>query len=725
MVILKGKNCGFCFGVKRAVARAEKLKGDGNFILGEIIHNERVNERLRKSGIVTIDDVSDERLKRGDTLLIRTHGEPEATFIKAAEKGINVIDCTCPFVQEIHNIVKKKYAEGYKIVIIGNPSHPEIKGVNGWCEGTAEIVSDSAELSRVSGDKLCIVAQTTFSEKKFDDIIKNFTYSDAKTVDIFKTICYTTTERQREAEIIARSCDAALVIGGANSNNTDKLFGIMKERCKNVFRLTEPSDFDYDKIKNFNKVGIVFGASTPEEQFQEVIHNMENVTEEIITTETVKSEDLKEENAAVEAVPAVAENEAKEVITEKKVKSEMETAFDNIKPSKDFRPGQVVTAKISSANENGLTISLKNVKSDFELPKEELLNDYNVDEYKNKIGEEIRVMVTGKNPLRFSEKAMQRVLQEEAEIKEISEGKTFEAEITATNKGGLVGKYGSYEVFVPASQIRLGFVRELDKYIGKKLRLKAEHVESRGSRRQIVASQRVILQAEKEEREAIRAAKEKEFFDNLQEGDVVLGTPVRFASFGAFIEVNGFDCLAHISDLSWLGCKDCSEVLEIGKNYEFKILKIDAETKRVSVGYKQLQPKPWDTVLDRYKVGDVIKGKVVRIVSFGAFVEVEKGIDGLVHVSQISNQWLENPVTALQVGQEVDAKILDIIPEREKMTLSIKALLPEIEKPAKEEKAGKKRGEKIEADDEPELREWKDSDNGGVSIAEMLSVDNK
>ena len=267
-------------------------------------------------------------------------------------------------------------------------------------------------------------------------------------------------------------------------------------------------------------------------------------------------------------------------------------------------------------------------------------------------------------------------------------------------------------------------MKELDKYVGKTLRLKAEKVESRGARKQIVGSQRVILLAEKEERDAIRAAKEQEFFDNIQDGDIVLGTPVRFASFGAFVEVNGFDCLAHISDLSWTGCDQCSDVLEIGKTYEFKILKIDKENKRVSVGYKQLQPKPWDTVLERYHIGDVIKGKVVRIVSFGAFVQVEKGIDGLVHVSQISNEWLENPVTALQVGQEVDAKILDINVEKEKMTLSIKALLPEVEKPEKaeaEDGKGKKRGsKKVENDGENELREWKDTGDSGASIAELL-----
>ena len=270
----------------------------------------------------------------------------------------------------------------------------------------------------------------------------------------------------------------------------------------------------------------------------------------------------------------------------------------------------------------------------------------------------------------------------------------------------------------------MGFVKDLEKYVGKTLRLKAEKVESRGARRQIVGSQKVILEAEKAERDAIKAQKEAEFFGSIQEGDVVLGTPVRFSAFGAFVDVNGFDCLAHISDLSWTGCKDCAEILELGKNYEFKILKIDQENKRVSIGYKQLQPKPWDLVPDKYNVGDVIKGKVVRLVNFGAFVEVEKGVDGLVHISQISNQWLENPVASLEVGQEVDAKIIDINIEKEKMTLSIKALLPEIEKPAEEEKEtkGKKRKEKeVVEEAEEELREWKDNDDAGVSIAEMLA----
>lgn len=712
MEILIGKSGGFCFGVKRAVDGAFNLNNEKVFVLGEIIHNEQIVGRLKDKGIVTIFSIDDDRLSKGDTLIIRTHGESKIVFDKAEKKGLNVVDFTCPFVKAIQNKVCKYHNMGYKIIIIGRKEHPEIIGINGWCDNSAIITENLKDLPDLSSEKVCVVVQTTFSENKFDELIKNFNCIDVKSLDIFKTICYTTSDRQKEAETISKKCQAILVLGGSKSSNTNNLYSICKKNCDNVFRVSDPYQFDYDKVKNYKKVGIVLGASTPIEQFQEVISNMEKVTEEIITTEVVASEETNAEQTV-------------EVVNEEKtVKSEMEAAFNNIKPSKDFKVGQIITAKISSVKEEGLTLSIRNAKKDdFELPKSEILGEY--DQAKYKIDDDIRVMVIGKNPIKFSEKAMEKVLKEEAEIEEIKNGKIFEAKITEVNKGGLIGKFGSYQVFVPSSQIRIGFVKELDKYIGKTLRLKAEKVESKYSRRQIVGSQRVILEEEKKARDAIKAEKEAEFFDNIQVGDVVLGKPVRFASFGAFIEVNGFDCLAHISDLSWTECKNCADVLEIGKEYEFKILKIDAENKRVSVGYKQLQPKPWDSVPEKYAIGDVVKGKVVRIVNFGAFVEIEKGIDALVHVSQISNKWLENPVSELQVGQEIEAKIIDINLEKEKMNLSIKALLPE-EPVSEDEKGqkgkGKKREEKDSEAQEVELREWNDSEDGSVSIAEMLNM---
>ena len=406
--------------------------------------------------------------------------------------------------------------------------------------------------------------------------------------------------------------------------------------------------------------------------------------------------------------------------------------------SQKFRPHQIITATISQAQDDGLALYIPNTKKEVLLEATEMLcEEYKKEDYVGKVGDDIEVMVLSLNPLKLSEKAMVELKKEEAEIEEIKNGKVFEVKVTGSNKGGLTGvveECKSYQVFVPSSQIRIGFVKELDKYIGKTLRCKAEKVEGKGSRRQIVASQRVILEAEKAERDALRAEREEAFFNSIEVGDIVKGTTQRFADFGVFVNVNGFDCLAHISDLSWTGCKKCSDVLELNKMYEFKILKIDKENKKVSIGYKQLQPKPWELVADKYHAGDVVKGKVVRIVSFGAFVEVEKDVDGLVHVSQISNEWLENPTAALKVGDEVEAKILEIDTEKEKMTLSIKALLPETEtrkvNPNKQRRTDdgdspKSRKPRAPREDDDSLREWKDDSNGGASIAEILANLNK
>lgn len=595
--------------------------------------------------------------------------------------------------------------------------------------------------------------------EKFDEILKNIRKDCPKIVEIFKTICYTTIKRQEEAESISAECDAVIVLGGKKSNNTDKLYDICAKNCKNVFRVSSPVELDYKEIKKFEKVGIVVGASTPSAQSREVISNMENAEVKTSLGEEAVAEEVAEEIKETAAEATAAEETAETVNAEPAATiSEEEKATETVEPnaepvaedtmaaaiammdnkSQKFRPHQIITATISQAQDDGLALYIPNTKKEVLLEATEMLcEEYKKEDYVGKVGDDIEVMVLSLNPLKLSEKAMVELKKEEAEIEEIKNGKVFEVKVTGSNKGGLTGvveECKSYQVFVPSSQIRIGFVKELDKYIGKTLRCKAEKVEGKGSRRQIVASQRVILEAEKAERDALRAEREEAFFNSIEVGDIVKGTTQRFADFGVFVNVNGFDCLAHISDLSWTGCKKCSDVLELNKMYEFKILKIDKENKKVSIGYKQLQPKPWELVADKYHAGDVVKGKVVRIVSFGAFVEVEKDVDGLVHVSQISNEWLENPTAALKVGDEVEAKILEIDTEKEKMTLSIKALLPETEtrkvNPNKQRRTDdgdspKSRKPRAPREDDDSLREWKDDSNGGASIAEILANLNK
>lgn len=718
MEIILAKSIGFCSGVRRAVDTAMSMGGKGVFVLGELIHNETVTAKLKEKGSVIVNSIDE---ITGGKVIIRSHGEGKKVFRELKDRGVEIIDCTCPFVARTQRIVEEHYKQGYQIVIAGEKNHPEVKGLDGWCENTAFVTDGEDDLSRFSGKKVCVVAQTTFSAAKFDLFLQKIKKSTLKTVEVFNTICYTTRERQEEANRLSEICDCMIVIGSASSSNTRKLFDVCRKKCKSVFLIESADLVDIKNFKSFYKLGIVSGASTPREQTMEVFFSMEekNTGAEVIvneaTTETVTA-------------PEVAAEEPKTM-------SEMEEAVAKMddKATK-FRKGQKITATISSATDEGLAVYISNTKKEILLPKEEInCENYDKAEYSKKVGEEIEVKIVGLNPVQLSEKAIARDLEDEKLVAEIADGNSiFNVVIDGFNKGGLIGHYAGFEVFVPSSQIRIGFVRELDKYVGKTLRVKAEKVEN-GKRKQIVASQRVILEAEKAQRDAERAEKEEEFFGAVSVGDIIKGTVVRFAAFGAFVDVNGIDCLAHISDLSWTGCNAPSDVLEIGKEYEFKVLKCDKETKKVSLGYKQLQPRPWDLVPGKYMVGDIVKGKVVRIVPFGAFVELEKGIDGLVHVSQISHEWLENPTSALKVGEEVEAKIIAIDHEKEKITLSIKAMTPAPENAAKaprkdheaegedgEKAARKPRRQRNDADD-GELKEWKEDSNSGVSIAELLA----
>lgn len=659
---------------------------ENTYIYGEIIHNKEVVDTITKRGIITVDSLSE--VPDGATLIIRSHGAAKKVFDECADRGIKVVDCTCEFVRRTQRIADEQHRAGNTVIIIGERTHPEVIGINGWCEEQAYIfASEDDDFSVLPEKKCCVVAQTTFSKEKFEKIIKIIKDRRGKTVEVFETICYTTIGRQNEAGELAKQCDAMLVIGGLNSSNTNKLYDICAKYCSNVFRMRNSDDLDYHKIKRFKKVGIVTGASTPNAQTQEVLLKMEGM--------------------------------------ETEAKATMEEVVANMDNQPKFKKGQLITATISSADDSGIAVLLPLAKKEVILDKDEVdCENYNKDDFAAKVGEEIELMVVSVNPVKLSQKMIKKVKEEEAMLADIEAGKEFDIPCTGYNKGGLTGELGSYTVFVPAREIRSGYVKELEKYVGKKLRLKMLEIKTE-RRKEIIASQRVIIEEEKAAREAAKAAKEAEFFANIHVDDIVEGKVERVTSFGAFVSVNGFDCLAHISDLSWTGVKAVTDVLEIGKKYQFKVLKIDTEAKKVSIGYKQLQPQPWDLAADKYAEGDVIHGKVVRIVPFGAFIEVEKGIDGLVHVSQISHEFLENPTTALTIGEEIDAKILKLDCAEKKMTLSIKALEPKPENLERRPRAARGESEgraKKFSKDRPadEYTEWNEGGIGGASIAEML-----
>ncbi len=700
MKVTVAKSSGFCSGVQRAVETAMAVPPDNTYILGEIIHNPVVTAKVESRGIVTVRSVSE--VPSGATLILRSHGVGRGVYEECEARKIRVIDCTCKFVSRIQHIVEQLSETDKTIVITGSATHPEVIGLNGWCGGRAVVLDgpDSPAIASLADKDVAVVSQTTFSEEKFEKIIKNIEKVCKKTVEIFKTICYTTKERQREAAKLSAECDAMIVLGGENSSNTRKLYDICREHCKNVFRFSCADEFDSSKIKNFKNVGIVSGASTPLAQTQEVLFKMDNNTE-------VK-----------------ATNEMEEVVAQ----------MDN--GQSKLKRGQLVTAIISSATDEGVAVLLPFFKKEILLEKDEIdCEEYKQEDWAAKVGEEIEVMVVNaSNPVKLSQKIIAQLKEEESKIAAIEAGEEFDVVCTGFNKGGLTSSMGTYSVFVPAKEIRMSYVKDLDKFVGKKLRLKALEIKKSDRKKEIIASQRVILEEERAAKEAAKAEKEAEFFANVHVGDVVEGKVERVTNFGAFVSVNGFDCLAHISDLSWSGVKNVTDVLEIGKKYEFKVLKVDEANKKVSIGYKQLQPQPWDLVAEKYAEGDVVHGKVVRIVPFGAFVEIENGVDGLVHVSQISHEWLENPTSALTIGEEIDAKILVLDPANKKMTLSIKALLPEPEvtkvhqRRDDDNKSDKPRNRKPrqprENREDGEFREWTEGGVGGASIAEMLQNKN-
>ena len=544
-------------------------------------------------------------------------------------------------------------------------------------------------------------------------------------------------------------CDAVVVVGGTKSGNTERLCEIVEAEQKSVLRVERASDLDYQVVKKFCRVGVIAGASTPDWQTREVLFKMVENNAEVLKTEDTAETAAPVETAPVETVEtpveevkaeeaAPAADEAHETETAENAApaapaSAMKQVLDDIDKEERYRKGQIINVHIVSATDEEIFVSGSG-KLEIRIPKTEL----DCEEYDRKVYEglakenaEIEVMVTAVKPTVLSQKMVKKIREEEALLEDIKAGKEFSVVCTGTNKGGLTAELGTYLVFVPRREIRMGYVADLEKYKDKTLRLKL--IEIRNERRkEIIASQRVVLEAEKAAREAAKAAKEENFFSSIEVGDVVEGKVERVTNFGAFVSVNGFDCLAHISDLSWTGIKDVTEVLEIGKRYEFKVLKVDRDSKKVSIGYKQLQPQPWELAAEKYAEGDIVHGKVVRIVPFGAFVELDKGIDGLVHVSQITHEWLENPTDILKIGEEVDAKILAFNPAEKKITLSIKALQPRPEyehterdegKPQKVKKVSRKNPNASE--DEEEYREWKEGNNFGASISELIGSDDE
>ncbi len=627
-------SAGFCFGVSRALQMTEDGIKQGKSIVtyGPIIHNGQVVEALSKKGVRIIENVED--VKSGDTVVIRSHGVPKKIEAEFKAKGIEYIDATCPFVKKIHRIVSENYALGKTIVIIGDAKHPEVMGINGWCDDKAVIFSteDDVDATILQDKDVCVVSQTTFERNLWEKIVK-IIKNTCNRVVFFDTICSATNDRQKSTAELSCESDVFIVIGGRNSSNTKKLYQIASERCKRTLLIEGAWELPEGFCVPGERIGITAGASTPDWIIKEVFTTM------------VNAENLKGELTFAEAFE-------ESLVT--------------------LNTGQVVTGTVVKVTPTEVYVDL-GFKSEGIIPADELSEDPDVKpEDVVKMGDEVEVFVVRVNDaegyVKLSKKKVDArkgwaTIENAAETQEVLEGKVVEA----VNRGIVVAVNGT-RVFVPASHATERFVADLSGMVGQVVSLRILNIKEDRRGKKAIGSVKSVLMEEK-------AKKSETFWADVEVGKKYTGTVKTLTSFGAFVDIGGVDGLVHISELSWTRIKTPEEVVKVGDVLEVYIIEANKETGKISLGYKKTEDNPWVIAQNTMAVGDVKSVKVVRLLPFGAFVEIIPGVEGLIHVSQIDTKRIGKPADVLTVGQVVDAQIVEADWESKKIGLSIKALL--------------------------------------------------
>ncbi len=658
--ILTAANSGFCFGVKQAIEKTEeeiRRKAESSspgriYTWGPLIHNKTVTDGLKEKGVSILDSL--ENVKPEDVIIVRSHGETKEFFEKARARNCKIINATCPFVKKIQQLAENAHRKGKQVVIVGDRLHPEVKGINGWCDNSAITVNsvEDAEgvLENHNRNLFFLVAQTTIKKELLNAVIRVFETNNVH-VEVNNTICNATALRQKSCAELAEICDAMLIIGGRESSNTGKLFEISEKKCKKTFFVEKIEDLPLHQIAKCNKIGIAAGASTPE-----------CVIKEVIATMSEKKEMSMEELLATEA-------------------------YDLDGAMRLPRLNEVVNGTVHQVTENGIIVDM-GCKKDGIIPKEEvtLEGDQKLTDL-FKAGDEIQAKVVktddGEGVITLSKKKLE-VNEHWNEINEALENKTtITVKVLRQVNGGVIAAYKEVSGFIPLSQLSDKYVENADEFIGKELPVKVTRVDLKRGR--TVFSHKAILDEEKKKQiEAV--------WNSLNVGDVVEGTVMRFTDYGAFVDLGGIDGLLHISEISWGKLKHPQEVLQIGDRVKVKILSMNEEKGKISLGLKQTTPEPWSVIEEKYQVGQVVTGKVVQIKEYGAFVELEPGLDGLVHISEVAHKRVNDIAEELTLGQTVEAKILEIDTERKRISLSIKRT---VEAPAEEAEAAEE-----EADEE-------------------------
>jgi len=698
--VIRAAKAGFCFGVQRAIEIAESTAMTSvTASLGPLIHNQQVVESIAKQGIKVIDSV--EEAESGQTVIIRSHGVEPAVYAQLAAKGVAVADATCPFVQKAQRLAAESAQVG-QVVVVGDRQHPEVRGILGWAGKQAIAVGNIAEARNLPFySALAVLAQTTQNEDDFLEIVAELRKHTAQ-LTVHNTICNATHERQNAARDLAGKVEVMIVAGGRDSANSRKLGAICAEKTR-TYLIETAAELQTGWFAGVSAAGLTAGASTPDWIIEEVYNKMTEINDEAITMEENKAVEenvTAAENTVVAEITAPVENTAPtefEPTTEKPAEAEEkavaeteagqeekavaetgagEEMVDMSSWDKDFQKiyrGAVVAGHVVKMTEEQVFVDI-GWKSEGIIELKELsLAPVAAPSEIVTVGEQIyAVILQVTNEEGYTVLSKRRVGETDAieRLAELAESKEeVSAVVTEVVKGGLLVDLGM-RGFVPASQVQVGYVEDLNAFLGQTLRLRV--LEFNPAKRKVVLSQKVILNEEQQQ-------KRTQLLESLKEGDVVKGIARRITNFGVFVDLGGLDGLLHISDMSYSRIGHPTELVNIGDTLEVLVLKVDQESGRISLGLKQLKPSPWSQVAEKYPVGSLVSGKVARLATFGAFVQLEDGIDALVHISQLANRRVAKVEDVVKVGDIVKAKVIECRPEDKRISLSIRQAQEEAE----------------------------------------------
>ncbi len=644
---------GFCFGVDRAVAMTEKLlKEKGKAVtLGPLIHNPSVVKDLERRGAVTVEKAED--VPRDTVAVIRSHGVGKHVYDSLKASGVEICDGTCPFVSKIHDIAREVGKEDKLLLIAGDENHPEIQGIVGHATGPVLVFENLTDLrNKLDGidveKPMAVISQTTFQTTKWLECTK-FLKKRCTSCDIFDTICSVTWAKQQETEDLARRSDIVIVMGGRGSSNTKKLQSVAAAYTKAV-QIETAEELSADMLLGARYIGLTAGASTPSSAIEEVLTTMSDVIRE-----EAKTEEVTQSQALIQ---------------------EEEMTFEQMldESMKPVYAGMIVKGVVESVSANEVTVDIGTKQTGI-IKLEELTDDpviKSADEVVKR-DDEVELVVVKVNDqdgiIYLSRRQMEARKGAEEVSKAAEEGTIMDGYVVESNKGGLVANVKGVKVFIPASQATARRGEDYTALVRKHVKLKIKEF----SPRRTIGSIREVLA--EEQREARQA-----FWGTVEEGKQYVGTVKSLTSYGAFVDIGGVDGLVHISELSWSRIKHPSEVVNVGDSIEVYVKEVDSENKKVSLGFKKQQDNPWEKLKAEYPVGSVFKAPVVSLTQFGAFVRILPGIDGLVHISEISHDRVEKVADVLAVDDVVEVKMLDMDFDRNRISLSMKALLPEPEK---------------------------------------------